>query len=79
MSEKERFSCVKKALESILPYIYSHEGDIELVNIQNNIVYIRLKGACSTCPISAITVKLGIEDAIKEQVPDITQVVVVED
>ncbi len=66
---------VLKALESVRPGLQADGGDIEFVRIdENNIVYIRLIGACGGCPMSTLTLKQGIERILKMQVPEITAV-----
>ncbi len=69
---------IQQALDTIRPMIQSHGGDIELVELKDNIVYIRFLGACASCPISAYTLKLGVEEQIKEAVPSVKGVVAVE-
>ena len=66
---------VKKALESVRPGLQADGGDVEFVRVdENNVVYIRLVGACGGCPMSTITLKQGIERIVKMQVPEITSV-----
>ncbi|MGD9898608.1 MAG: NifU family protein [Calditrichaceae bacterium] len=66
---------VLKALESVRPGLQADGGDVEFVRIdENNIVYIRLVGACGGCPMSTLTLKQGIERIVKMQVPEITAV-----
>ncbi len=62
------------ALEKIKPYIHSHGGDVELVKIEEDTVYVALKGACTGCSSSMTTLKEGIEKIIKETVPEIKYV-----
>lgn len=66
---------VKKALESIRPFLNNDGGDIELVEIKDNKVYVRLLGNCSGCHISNSTIKLGVETTVKQHVPSIESVV----
>lgn len=65
---------VQNALAEIRPYILSDGGEIELINIQNNIVSVKLTGACQSCPMSSFTLTMGIETAIREHAPEITSV-----
>ncbi len=65
---------VQDALAEIRPRIQADGGDIELVSIKNNVVQVKLRGACSGCPMSAITLRQGVERLIKERVPEITKV-----
>jgi len=66
---------VEKALQEIRPYLQADRGDIELVSIENNIVTVRLLGACTGCGINQTTMKLGVESTIKRHAPEITHVV----
>ena len=70
---------VAAVIEKIRPYIQGDGGDIEFVDLdENNAVHVRLRGACSGCPSAAMTLKMGVERAIKQHVPEITEVVRVE-
>ena len=65
---------VKETLEEIRPKIQADGGDIELVAIENGVVKVRLKGACVGCPMSALTLKQGVERTIKNKVPEVKSV-----
>ena len=65
---------VQNALEEIKPKIQADGGDIELVAVENGIAKVRLKGACVGCPMSAMTLQMGVETHIKKQVPEIVKV-----
>ena len=65
---------VNDALDTIRPFLKADGGDVELVDIQDGIVRIRLLGACSTCDISHITMKAGVEESIKRALPGIKEV-----
>ena len=65
---------VKTALAEIKPQIQADGGDIDLVAIEDNIVKVRLRGACVGCPMSALTLKAGVERIIKQKVPEIESV-----
>ncbi len=66
---------VLKALDSVRPGLQADGGDLEFVRIDdNNVVFIRLVGACGGCPMSTITLKAGIERILKMQVPEVTAV-----
>lgn len=68
-------SRVEKALTNIRPYLEADGGDVKVVEITNdNVVNIQLLGACETCPMSAMTLKAGVEEAIKKAVPEIVGV-----
>jgi len=65
---------VQAALAEIKPQIQADGGDIDLVAIENNVVKVRLRGACVGCPMSALTLKQGVERIIKQKVPEIKSV-----
>ena len=73
MSEdlKER---VEKSLDTIRPALMADGGNVELVDIEDGIVKVRLQGACGTCPSALMTLKQGIEVRVKEDVPEIKEV-----
>ena len=65
---------VEKALNDVRPSLQADGGDVELVDVENNIVKVRLKGACAGCPMSQMTLKQGIERYIKNLIPEIIRV-----
>jgi len=65
---------VLKALESIRPMLQADGGDVELVDIKDGVVKLKLRGACGCCPMSAYTLKMGIEKKLKEMVPEVKSV-----
>jgi len=65
---------VEDALENIRTGLKTEGGDIELVDIRDNIVYVRLKGACGTCSMSALTMKNWVEANLKKEIPEIVAV-----
>lgn len=62
------------AIEKIRPYLRQDGGDVELVDIVDGVVKVRLKGACGGCPMSQITLSQGIERMIREEVPEVKRV-----
>lgn len=66
---------VQAVIDRIRPAVQADGGDIELVDVVADVVKIRFHGACHGCPSSTMTLQFGIERAIKEKVPAITQVV----
>jgi Fe-S cluster biogenesis protein NfuA len=69
---KER---VQKVLEEIRPMLQMEGGDVELVDVtEDGVVKVRLKGACGSCPMSTYTLKLGIEQRLKEKIPEVKEV-----
>ena len=77
--EKTLNERVSEIIESIRPMIQADGGDIELVEVEHDTgkVSVRLKGACRSCPMSEMTLKMGVERHLKEQVPEVTEVVAV--
>ncbi|MCD6080337.1 MAG: NifU family protein [Candidatus Omnitrophica bacterium] len=66
---------VQKVLEEIRPMLQMEGGDVELIDVtEDGLVKVRLKGACGTCPMSTYTLKLGIEQRLKEKIPEIKEV-----
>lgn len=78
-TEKEKFeNKVEKALDVIRPYLIADGGNIELVGVDNDLtVKVKLLGACSGCPFSLQTLKSGVEQALKKEIPEIKEVVAV--
>lgn len=66
---------VLNALENIRPFLNRDGGDIELINVENNIATVKLLGNCVQCSMSVSTMKFGVEQKIKEFAPEITEVV----
>lgn len=62
---------VKTAIEKIRPVLQRDGGDIEFVAIEDGIVKVKLQGACRGCPMSQMTVKTVVEQAIKDEVPEV--------
>ena len=69
---------VYAALESVRPYLKSHEGGVEIASVADGVVTITMQGNCDGCPSSAATVKMAVERAILERVPDVHTVVAAE-
>lgn len=66
---------VRKVLEEVRPYLQRDGGDVELVDVTpGNVVHVRLRGACGTCPGATMTLKGGIERVLKERIPEIVSV-----
>ena len=68
---------VQEILNNIRPSLQADGGDVELVDVKEGIVSLRLKGACAGCPMSTITLKNGIERVLKEEISGIKEVVAV--
>lgn len=65
---------VQAALDKIRPALQADGGDVELVDVEDGVVKVRLQGACCGCPMSQMTLKMGIEARLKEEIPEITAV-----
>ncbi|MDL2308750.1 NifU family protein [Bacteroidales bacterium OttesenSCG-928-B11] len=66
---------VKSIIEQIRPYLQADGGDIEFVELtSDNIVKVKLQGACGSCPHAKVTLKQGVESTIKEHLPEIVRV-----
>jgi Fe-S cluster biogenesis protein NfuA len=65
---------VEAALDKVRVGLKSEGGDIELVDVKDTVVYVKLKGACGTCPMSVLTMKNWVESSIKKEIPEITSV-----
>jgi Fe-S cluster biogenesis protein NfuA len=66
---------VQAVLDQIRPSLQADGGDIELVGIEDGIVKVRLSGACGGCPMSTMTLKMGVERLLKEKLPEVKEVV----
>ena len=65
---------VKEVLDKIRPALQADGGDVELVDIVDGIVKVRLKGACAGCPMSQMTLKNGIEKFLQREIPEVIAV-----
>ncbi len=65
---------VKTALDTIRPALQADGGDVELLGVEDGVVRVRLTGACSGCPMATLTLKEGIEQRLKELVPEVKAV-----
>ena len=67
----------EEVLAKIRPMLQRDGGDVELVEVEDGIVKVKLTGACGGCPMAAMTLKRGIEAKMKEEIPDLKEVVAV--
>ena len=65
---------VEKVLEEIRPSLQADGGDIELVDVEDGVVKVRLKGSCAGCPMSQMTLAFGVERVLKEKLPEVKKV-----
>ncbi|MBW2607248.1 MAG: NifU family protein [Deltaproteobacteria bacterium] len=69
---------VQEVINKIRPMLQADGGDVELVDMENGVVKVRLKGACAGCPMSQMTLKNGIEKLLKEEIAEVVSVESVE-
>lgn len=69
---KER---VQQVLEKIRPLLQRDGGDIQLIDVVDGVVKVKLQGACGSCPMNIMTLKLGVEKQLKQEIPEIKEVV----
>ena len=80
MNNKEIIEKINLALEDIRPYLKDDGGDIELIEVTDDLtVKVKFLGACKSCNMSPSTLKGGVEEAIKKVIPEIKTVVAVEE
>jgi Fe-S cluster biogenesis protein NfuA len=68
---------VEEVLDKIRPALVRDGGNVELVSVDDGTIKVRLTGACSGCPMSAMTLKMGIEQILKQEIPEVKEVVAV--
>ena len=74
VSQDTMYEQVEEVLNKLRPFLLRDGGDVELVDVEDGIVKLRLLGACGTCPSSTITLKAGIERALLEEVPGFVEI-----
>lgn len=76
MSEMNWKEKVKEVLDQVRPALQRDGGDVELIDVADDgIVTVKLQGACAGCPMSQMTLKMGIEQHIKRQIPEVKEVI----
>jgi len=68
---------VEAALEQVRPALLADGGDVQLIDVKDGVVILRLIGACGGCPMATMTLRGGIERVLKEQVPEVKEVVAI--
>lgn len=68
---------VEAVLSRIRPSLQADGGDVELVDVSDGVVKVKLTGACGGCPMATITLKFGIEQILREELPEVKEVVAV--
>ena len=66
---------VEKVLDELRPFLMADGGNVEIAEIDGPIVKVRLQGACSSCPSSTMTLKMGIERKLREMIPEVSEVI----
>jgi Fe-S cluster biogenesis protein NfuA len=73
MISKEK---VQDVINRVRPSLQADGGDVELINVrEDNVVEVRLQGACGSCPMATLTLKAGIERVMKEEIPEVKEVI----
>jgi len=68
---------IEEVMTQIRPALEADGGNVELVDVNDGVVQVKLTGACGSCPMSTLTLKMGIERVLKEKVPGIKEVIAV--
>lgn len=67
---------VQEVLDKVRPALQADGGDCELINVrEDNVIEVRLQGACGSCPMATLTLKAGIERVLKEEIPEVKEVI----
>lgn len=75
MEENETILKIISLIDKIRPYLVNDGGNLEFIKYENNIVYVRLSGACKDCSMIDITLKDGIEEMITTEIPEVKEVI----
>jgi len=73
--EKKMKEKVEEALNKVRPALVADGGNVELVDVEDGVVKVKLTGACAGCPMSQMTLKMGIERFLKKEIPEVKEVV----
>lgn len=68
---------IEEVMSQIRPALEADGGNVELVDVNDGVVQVKLTGACGSCPMSTLTLKMGIERILKEKIPEIKEVIAV--
>ena len=74
-TKEETINKIKELLDTIRPYLNMDGGDVEFIEYKDNIVYVKLTGACQACLFSDDTIKNGLYETLKEEIPEIEGVI----
>jgi len=73
-TKSELYKKVDEAIQGIRPNLQADGGDIQLVDVVDGVVKVKLQGACHGCPMAAMTLQMGVERVLKSQIPEVTGV-----
>lgn len=73
--DEEVVNKVKAVIDKVRPYLQNDGGDVEFRRYENGVVYVKLVGACSNCPMAQMTLQDGIENALISEVPEVIKVI----
>ena len=68
---------IEKVLNQIRPSLMRDGGNVELIDVNDGVVKVQLTGACGGCPMSTLTLKMGIERILKKEIPEIKEVIAI--
>ena len=75
IQDEEVVNKVKTVIDKVRPYLQNDGGDVEFRHYENGVVYVKLVGACSNCPMAQMTLQDGIENALISEVPEVIKVI----
>ena len=78
MTKKDINVQIEEVLEKLRPYLNSDGGDIEFIKFEDGVVFVKLLGACGSCPHRNDTIKGGVLAALKDEIPEVTDIINVE-
>lgn len=75
VNEEQVVEKIKEVIGRLRPYLQNDGGDVEFRRYENGVVYVKLVGACSNCPMAQMTLQDGIENALVSEVPEVVKVI----
>ena len=79
VSDQEMHRKIDAVLDTVRPNIQMDGGDVQFVKFQDGAVYVRFEGACVGCPAAEMTLQMGIEQALKQEIPEVNEVIAVDE
>ena len=79
LTDNEIIPKIEEAIDQLRPFLKADGGDIQLLRVEDNVAKVKLLGACQSCNMSAMTLKAGVEEAVKKAAPQIIAVEAVEE